>query len=262
MTLRTAPTTAVAAALLAALVVASVLVAGVPVAGATSAVITVDDDEGAAAYQSIDAAVDAAESGDTIRVRPGTYEGTVAVGKSLTIVGVTGDDERGPRSDAPVVRSGDGPAFRLTSGATGTSVRGFVLEANLSVAPRGSLQSVTVSDNRFVGSSLVVSLDGESGLSVSDVAVERNVFEAGGVVVGIAALFDPLVISGEIGVMKPHAAAYEAVLTRCGRPASEVVFIDDRIENIDGARASGMHGIHYKAGMDLAAALQPLLTIG
>lgn len=183
MTARTTRTTAATAALLTALVVASVLVAGVPAAGATSAVITVDDDEGAAAYQSIAAAVDAAESGDTIRVRPGTYEGTVTVGKSLTIVGAAGDDERGPRADAPVVRAGDGPAFRLTSGATGASIRGFVLEGNLSVAPRGNLQYVTVSDNRFVDGSLAVSLADESGLSVSDVTVERNVFEGGGVVV-------------------------------------------------------------------------------
>lgn len=58
-------------------------------------------------------------------------------------------------------------------------------------------------------------------------------------------LFDPLVISAEIGVMKPKEGAYQAVLGKLGRPAEETIFIDDREENVNGARAVGMHAIHY-----------------
>ncbi|TVR21893.1 MAG: HAD family phosphatase [Anaerolineaceae bacterium] len=63
---------------------------------------------------------------------------------------------------------------------------------------------------------------------------------------GIVDLFDPLVISGEIGVMKPAPAAYRAVLDHWAdlSPAG-VVFIDDRQDNIDGARAVGMEAVHY-----------------
>lgn len=78
---------------------------------------------------------------------------------------------------------------------------------------------------------------------------------------GIAELFDPLVISGEIGVMKPDAGAYDAVLARLQRPASEAIFIDDMPVNVEAARARGILTIHYVAGMDLPAALKDLLTV-
>jgi epoxide hydrolase-like predicted phosphatase len=78
---------------------------------------------------------------------------------------------------------------------------------------------------------------------------------------GIVDLFDPLVISGSTGVMKPNAAAYQAILSALGRPPAETVFIDDMPANVAGAQAVGMHAIRYVDGMDLRAALTPLLTI-
>ena len=76
---------------------------------------------------------------------------------------------------------------------------------------------------------------------------------------GITELFDPLVISAQIGIMKPEAGAYEAVLKRLDRPAGETIFIDDRLENVIGAQSLGIRGVHYKDGMDLNAALADLL---
>lgn len=78
---------------------------------------------------------------------------------------------------------------------------------------------------------------------------------------GIDALFDPLVVSAQIGVMKPEAAAYRAVLDRLQRPPGETVFVDDRADNVAAAAALGIHTVHYRAGMDLAAALEPLLVM-
>ena len=77
---------------------------------------------------------------------------------------------------------------------------------------------------------------------------------------GILNLFDPVVISAEIGVMKPAAAAYQSVLESLGRPPQETAFVDDRLENVQGARALGIHAIRYIAGMDLPAALASLLV--
>lgn len=76
----------------------------------------------------------------------------------------------------------------------------------------------------------------------------------------IAHLFEPLVISGDIGVMKPASAAYHAVLERLNMPASKTVFIDDMPANIVGAQAVGMNAIHYVDGMDLGAALAVFLN--
>jgi epoxide hydrolase-like predicted phosphatase len=78
---------------------------------------------------------------------------------------------------------------------------------------------------------------------------------------GITQFFDPLVISGQIGVMKPDAAAYQAVLERLQRPADHTIFIDDMLANIEAANALGIHAMHYRDGMDLPAALAELLII-
>lgn len=77
----------------------------------------------------------------------------------------------------------------------------------------------------------------------------------------IAHLFDPLVISGDIGVMKPVPEAYHAVLERLNLPAHQTIFIDDMPANIIGAQAVGMNAIHYQHGMDLQAALVSFLNV-
>jgi putative hydrolase of the HAD superfamily len=74
---------------------------------------------------------------------------------------------------------------------------------------------------------------------------------------GIAPLFDPMVVSANIGVMKPNPAAYMAVLERLGNAAADTVFIDDMPANIEGARAVGMIGLHYTSGLDLTKELEP-----
>ena len=61
-------------------------------AGAASATIITVDDSGGADYTSIQAAVDNASAGDTIKVRSGTYYEYVNINKQLTLQGVdTGD---------------------------------------------------------------------------------------------------------------------------------------------------------------------------
>lgn len=77
---------------------------------------------------------------------------------------------------------------------------------------------------------------------------------------GIANLFDPLIISGNIGVMKPNAAAYQSVLSILGCTPGEAIFIDDMPANVAGALAVGMQAIRYIDGMDLRTALTPLLN--
>jgi putative hydrolase of the HAD superfamily len=72
-------------------------------------------------------------------------------------------------------------------------------------------------------------------------------------------LFNPLVISAEIGVMKPNARAFQIVLDRLQYPAARVVFVDDMPANIEGATAVGIHGIHYTTLPALQRALEPLL---
>ncbi len=64
---------------------------------------------------------------------------------------------------------------------------------------------------------------------------------------GISGLFDVVIISASIGVMKPTAEAYETVLEALGVKAEQAVFIDDSPENVDAAKKLGMHGVHFTA---------------
>lgn len=77
---------------------------------------------------------------------------------------------------------------------------------------------------------------------------------------GIDVLFDALIVSAQIGVMKPHPAAYRAALDNLRYPPHRTVFLDDNPENVNGAEAVGISAIHYQPGMDVRAAFAPLLT--
>lgn len=67
--------------------------------------------------------------------------------------------------------------------------------------------------------------------------------------------FDALVISAEVGVVKPERKIYELALQKLGVTASEAVFVDDTSPNVEAARAFGMHAILFK---DPARAIRDL----
>ena len=53
------------------------------------------------------------------------------------------------------------------------------------------------------------------------------------------------VFSCEIGVAKPQADAFLEALRVLDASAADVVFVDDRLVNVEAARAVGMAGIHH-----------------
>ena len=73
--------------------------------------------------------------------------------------------------------------------------------------------------------------------------------------------FDALAISAEIGLMKPDAAAYRAILTMMQMEAHTCVFIDDVPANIAAAQAVGLHGIVFEDNASCLAVLTRLLGI-
>ena len=52
-------------------------------------------------------------------------------------------------------------------------------------------------------------------------------------------LFDRFYISGRMKMRKPHAEIYDAVERDCGLPPEQLLFADDRQDNIDAAHARG-----------------------
>ena len=74
--------------------------------------------------------------------------------------------------------------------------------------------------------------------------------------------FHLMIISAEVGIMKPDEAIYQYTLERLGLEPYETVFIDDFQINIDGAREVGMHTILFENTDQVMAELNELLSDG
>jgi len=76
----------------------------------------------------------------------------------------------------------------------------------------------------------------------------------------IADVFDTIVISAEVGIMKPDARIYQLALEKLGVAPAEAVFVDDFIVNIEGARAVGMYAIQFTRPDQTLEELKKLLN--
>jgi putative hydrolase of the HAD superfamily len=61
----------------------------------------------------------------------------------------------------------------------------------------------------------------------------------------VSRFFEHLAFSCFLGSVKPEPECYRAVLAMLGARPADVVFIDDRPENVAGAAAVGIHGVHF-----------------
>lgn len=77
---------------------------------------------------------------------------------------------------------------------------------------------------------------------------------------GIASLFDEIVISAEVGMVKPQVGIYHLALERLGAPPEAALFVDDFIENVETARALGMHAVHFRDTPQALADINRLLV--
>ena len=67
---------------------------------------------------------------------------------------------------------------------------------------------------------------------------------------------------GVPGVAKPEPAIYQELLKRLRLGAAEVVFIDDRAENVAAAASLGMHVIWYLGAAELERQIEVYLSPG
>ena len=69
-------------------------------------------------------------------------------------------------------------------------------------------------------------------------------------------LLDNMVISGEVGFVKPEPEIYQIMLDKIGKPAQECLFIDDSLPNIQQAEKLGFVGIHFHSAEQLRIELE------
>ncbi len=67
--------------------------------------------------------------------------------------------------------------------------------------------------------------------------------------------FDHLIFSAQLGAVKPDAAAFDAAVRILGHPREEILFIDDRPANVQGAIDAGLRAVRFTAPVALRAEL-------
>jgi 2-haloacid dehalogenase len=70
--------------------------------------------------------------------------------------------------------------------------------------------------------------------------------------------FDEIIISGNVGMVKPERGIFELLLAKIGRPAHECLFIDDAQANIEQADRMGFQTIHFQSSEQLRNELQKM----
>lgn len=71
--------------------------------------------------------------------------------------------------------------------------------------------------------------------------------------------FQDIVVSGAEGVIKPDPRSFDILLERSGLPAASLVFVDDRMDNVVGARNAGIESLLFTTADQLH---QDLRTLG
>ena len=74
----------------------------------------------------------------------------------------------------------------------------------------------------------------------------------------LAAYFDAVVVSCEVGCTKPDRRIYELCLSQLGARPESTLFVDDRLENVEGAARVGIRTLHF-AGDESVVELRRLL---
>jgi HAD superfamily hydrolase (TIGR01509 family) len=72
-------------------------------------------------------------------------------------------------------------------------------------------------------------------------------------------LFDDLVISAEVGIVKPDPRIYQLAVERLGVHPDECVFIDDMLINVEAAHQQGLTAIQFVDTQQILADLRTVL---
>jgi len=71
---------------------------------------------------------------------------------------------------------------------------------------------------------------------------------------GLNELFSSIIVSSEIGIAKPDVRTYTRILKDLDTIASQALFVDDNLLNVEGAAKVGLKGIVYKSVGELRGA--------
>jgi epoxide hydrolase-like predicted phosphatase len=73
-------------------------------------------------------------------------------------------------------------------------------------------------------------------------------------------VFDEMIISAEVGLIKPDPGIFQKALERMGVHPEESVFVDDWLANVEAARSIGMNALQFTQSEETLKELQELLN--
>ena len=73
-------------------------------------------------------------------------------------------------------------------------------------------------------------------------------------------MFDDKIISGHVGLAKPDTKIYQLAIDKFNLVPEKSLFIDDKIENVNGAKQLGIHTIHLENPDQLPELILPFIT--
>lgn len=71
-------------------------------------------------------------------------------------------------------------------------------------------------------------------------------------------LFDTVVLSSEVGMIKPDPAIFNFTTDKMGLLPEDCLMIDDLEANIEGARQTGMHGVVFSTTSQVISDIEKL----
>ncbi len=74
--------------------------------------------------------------------------------------------------------------------------------------------------------------------------------------------FDEMIISAEVGLMKPDPLIFQLALDKFGVAPAEAIFIDDFAPNVEAAREMGIHAIQFAAHDQAMDEMEKVLAAG
>jgi HAD superfamily hydrolase (TIGR01509 family) len=73
--------------------------------------------------------------------------------------------------------------------------------------------------------------------------------------------FDGYIYSCEVGAMKPDAKIYAAMEKLCGRSGADIIYLDDRVENVEAGLVRGWRAILHETPEKTRAVLKSLKLV-
>lgn len=71
-------------------------------------------------------------------------------------------------------------------------------------------------------------------------------------------LFEDIVVSGDIGLIKPDPRIYAHAIRQCSLVPPSTVFIDDSLPNVEAGKAAGLNALHFRSPEELKDDLEVL----